>query len=114
VIDTGTGESSVDAGPNLAVSPDGQVLLSGWTTSARRGRSLDGGYSWDGSFFSYGDYFCYAYCGGIGTDSRWILGRGYVRFSIDGGENWDAREGNLPYLIPTSMQIIKIVVPGYY
>ena len=98
---------------NIHVSPDGQVLMGGWDLSARRGRSLDGGYSWNGSFFTYGDYYCYAYCGGASSSSRWILGRGYVRYSDDAGATWEAKEGNLPYLIPVGMAIYKILVPGY-
>lgn len=97
---------------NIAVSPDGNYMF-GALGTPERGRSSDGGYTWDSSFFTFGGRYCYAYCGGAGTASRWILGRGYVRYSGDFGTSWDAREGNLPYLIPTNMTIIKIVVPGY-
>jgi hypothetical protein len=107
--------SPASEGGNFAISYDGEVLFGNVDNAgSRRGRSLDGGYSWDHSFFTYGSYFCYAYCGGIGTASRWILGRGYVRYSDDAGANWVAKEGNLAYLIPTGMVIAKIVVPGYY
>jgi hypothetical protein len=96
----------------IAVAYDGLYMFGAWDTSARRGRSSDGGYTWDGSFFTYGDYYCYAYAGGAGAASKWILGRGSVRYSPDFGTTWIAKEGNLPYIIPINMSIRKIIVPG--
>lgn len=73
-------------GENLALTYDGSYLFGHWDVAgAERGRSSDSAYSWDGSFFTYGGRFCYAYAGGAGTQSHWILGRGYVRLSINFG-----------------------------
>lgn len=100
---------------NLAVSSNGGVLFGNWDPGGgNRGKSLDGGYTWSGGFFVPGGAYCFAYCGGVSTSSKWILARGYVRFSPNAGGDWIAKEGNLPYLIPTNMRIIKIVVPGVY
>ena len=92
-------------------SLDGSVVFNRQGTG-RRARSLDGGFSWDSSFFTYGDYYCFGHCGGAGTESQWILGRGDLRFSDDGGANWIDKRGNLPYIIPIGMNIGKILVPG--
>lgn len=98
----------------LALAYDGIFMFGQWyPVAAYRGRSSDGGYSWDGSFFTAGGALVYAYCGGAGTGSRWVLARGVVRFSPDFGTTWLEKEGNLPYLIPVSMTIIQIVIPGY-
>lgn len=105
-----------DFGREIRLSYDGLNLFGMWypgVSGAKRGQSSDGGYTWSGSFFTFGDFYTYAYCGGSGPLSRWILARGSVRFSQDFGLTWAAKEGNLPYVIPGGTLIIKIVVPGY-
>lgn len=117
--DNGATFAQITPGPinglfgNLAVSSDGANMMSGYDYfGARRGRSTDGGYTWDGSFFTYGNWFCYAYAGGLGSSSKWILGRAYVRYSDDAGANWVAKEGNLAFILPIGMNIGRILVPS--
>lgn len=102
-------------GLNLATAPDGIYMMANWgPTTGNRGRSSDGGTSWSGlpNLFVGGEY-AFAYAGGSGTESRWIAARGTVQYSDDFGESWEARTGNLMYLIPVDMSIIKIIVPGF-
>lgn len=100
---------------NVAVAPDGIYMLANWDpASGQRGKSPDGGTTWSGlPNLPFGGEYAFCYAGGAGVESRWIAGRGIVRYSADvfGAESWQNKEGNLGYLIPVSMSIRKIIVP---
>jgi hypothetical protein len=101
-------------GNNLAVSYDSMWMMGHWDIGVGdRGQSADGGFTWVGvPNLVPGGMYCWAYAGGVGSRSRWIAARGMVRYSADFGLSWVGREGNLPYIVPVNMKIIKLVVPG--
>jgi hypothetical protein len=98
----------------LAVTPDGTYLLGNWDTG-NRGKSSDGGNTWSGlPNLPFGSTYAFAYAGGTGTASRWIAARGIIRYSdnVFGAESWVNKEGNINFLIPVSLTITKVIVPG--
>jgi len=102
--------------PEFALHPDGMYMLAGWDAAAGvRGKSSDGGASWSGlPTLPAGGNYCFTYAGGLTTASRWIAARGVIRYSNDFGNiSWVNKEGNIGYLIPISLQIMKVIVPGY-
>ncbi|RPI89754.1 MAG: hypothetical protein EHM40_20040 [Chloroflexi bacterium] len=99
----------------IACDPTGQYMLGNWDTG-QRGKSSDYGDTWSGlPNLPAGGLYAFAYAGGLGVDSRFIAARGVIRYSNNafGAEEWQNREGNIGYLIPTSLTIGKIVVPGF-
>jgi hypothetical protein len=117
--DNGTTSSDIDISPeeigtNLAVAPDGLYMMGNWDyASGKRGRSSDGGNTWSGiPNLPPGGVYTFGYAGGLTTASRWIAARGIVRYTPDFGETWEEKTGNLIYLIPVSMSIIIVRVPG--
>jgi hypothetical protein len=100
----------------MVASPDGLQLLATWDVGDR-GKSSDGGNTWSGlPNLPFGGEYCFAYAGGVGAESRWIAARGIVRYSdnVFGAESWVEKGGNLGYLIPVSMSIDKIIIPGIH
>lgn len=101
-------------GAYIAIAPDGLHMMANWDRGAGlRGKSSDGGFSWAGlPNLIFGGEYCFAYAGGSGVDSRWIAGRGTIKYSANFGDNWEDRTGNLQFLIPVNMNIVKIIIPG--
>jgi hypothetical protein len=104
--------NSVDYWNNqTATDPTGTQLLSDWDTG-RRGKSNDGGSSWTGlpSLTFHTDGYAYDYAGGAGTNSHWVAARGVIRCSLDFGNSWLAKDGNIITVAPISgFDIIKAV-----
>jgi len=97
---------------SYACDPSGQFMMGNWDTGSK-GLSGDFGSSWAGlPTLPPGGAYCFAHAGGSSASSRWIAARGVIRYSNDFGNTWQNKEGNIGYLIPTSMVIRKIIVPG--
>lgn len=117
LIDIDTAGPVGGFGANVAIAPDGNYMMGNWDIAGaggQRGKSSDGGYTWSGlPSLPFGGQYCFGYAGGSGTASRWIAARGVVRYSPDFGTTWQNKEGNINYLIPVSMSIRKILIPGF-
>jgi hypothetical protein len=114
-ITTPTATGLNDASP-VACDYTGQFVLGVWG-AGQRGKSSDYGETFTGlPQLPFAGAYTFCYAGGIGVKSHWIAARSYVRFSSTafGAEFWSAKEGNLAYLIPLGMIIIKVVVPGVF
>lgn len=114
--DNGRTYTSIDLSPdtmtgNYDITPNGNWLMGSWST-ANKGRSADGGYSWQAvpALTPGGDYF-YSYCGGEGSLSKWIAARGAIYYSDDFGNSWTQKTGNLLELFPPpgGAAIVKVV-----
>jgi hypothetical protein len=108
-----TGDNKESGGDfGYACTPNGQTIMGVWDTG-QKGISTDYGTTWTGlPSLPPGGSYCFAYAGGSGSNIRWIAARGVVRYSNDLGTSWYNKEGNLGYLIPVGMSIIKAIVPG--
>jgi hypothetical protein len=108
-------EFDASSSSRYAADPTDMFLMGYWTNSGKRGKSSDGGYTWSGiPNLPFGGVYAYAYAGGSGTSSRWIAGAGILRISLDFGNTWINREGNLLQLCPIGLDIRKIIVPGIF
>lgn len=118
-VDDGTTLASISTSPDImggkiACAPDGYMMGQWQSGSANKGRSSDFGATWGAlSALSPGGEYCWCWCGGLGTAGQWIAARGSIWFSADWGDTWDDRSGNMPYLIPISLNVTKVFVPGY-
>jgi hypothetical protein len=118
--DNGENFAQIDVDPstiggNLAISPDGYMMGSLDPGTASKGRSSDFGTTWGAlGALSPGGNYAWKWCGGAGASSQWIAARANIWFSPDWGNTWQDKDGNMPYLIPLSPTILKIIVPGYH
>jgi hypothetical protein len=116
--DNGATFAQIDVDPetiggNLEISPDGYMM--GDLGVALKGRSSDFGFTWGANAnLNPGSWYCWKWCGGAGATSRWIAARANIWYSPDWGGTWQDKDGNMPYLIPLSPTILKIIVPGYH
>jgi hypothetical protein len=93
-----------------ATSPTGEDIFSTWDTG-ERGRSSDSGAIFTGiPFLPFGSAYSYDYAGGEGTASRWIAGRGIIRYTPDRGDTWEEKAGDINGVAPIlSLTIVKVV-----
>jgi hypothetical protein len=95
----------------VACDPTGMHIFLPWD-AGQRGRSSDGGATITGiPNLPFGGLYAYDYAGGAGAESRWLAARGIVRCSLDRGDSWLNKEGNLlSGIAPVpSIAIIKTV-----
>lgn len=94
----------------IAVDPSGMYLMLPWDTG-QRGRSSDGGNTIVGiPSLPFGGIYAYAYAGGAGVESKWIVGGGIIRFSPDFGDTWEEKIGNMNLVSPIpSLTIVKAI-----
>lgn len=118
--DNGVTDSAIDLtspdilGNNLAISPDG-YMMGDYNTTAHKGRSSDFGFTWGANAnLNPGGRYAWKWCGGATSQGRWIAARANIWYSPDWGGTWEDKDGNMPYLIPLSPTIVKILVPGYH
>lgn len=79
----------------IALDPTGTHIFTSWDTG-QRGRSSDGGSTFTGiPTLPFGGQYAYAYAGGAGVESRWIAALGVIRCSLDRGDSWLNKEGNI-------------------
>lgn len=92
--------------------PTGTFLMTTWD-SGQRGRSSDGGTTVTGiPNLPFGGHYAFAYAGGAGATSRWVVARGIIRYSPDRGETWQEKGGNILGIAPIPVfEIIKVVQP---
>lgn len=111
-VEIGSDLNNLDRWDNLIdCDPTGTLLMASWDTG-QRGKSSDGGAAWSGlSTLTFGGDYAYAWAGGAGVDSRWIAGKGILRYSPDFGDTWEEKaDGNLTDIAPIpNITIIKVV-----
>lgn len=94
------------------MDPTGLLMMSSTGTSGRR-KSSDAGYTWiDVSILPFvGSHWRFAWAGGTGiSDSRWIAGYSYLKYSDDFGASWADKQGNLADLNPLfAIDLITVV-----
>lgn len=99
-------------GTGFACDPSGTYIMVKYG-AGQRGRSSDGGATF-GTIPSlpFGNWW-WSYGGGAGATSRWVAAGGSsVRCSLDFGDTWLNKEGNLTSLVPIpSINAVKVV--GY-
>lgn len=107
----GDGLNSASGPLNYAIAPTGDVMMGCWNTG-RRGRSANGGVSWEemGSLPFGGDYL-YCYHGGTGGTSRWTAAGGIIRYSANFGVTWENKEGNILSIATGGLSVGKIIDP---
>lgn len=96
----------------LGLAPDGMYMMGAWT-AANKGRSPDGGYSWEAiPNLLPGGAYGFAYVGGAGLDSHWLAHKGNIYYSENFGESWIQKNGNIASLCVTARNIHKMIVVG--
>ena len=97
---------------SCTTSPDGVFMMGRYDSTAERGRSSDGGYSWSTMpGLVPGGSYCFEYAGGEGTKSRWVAARGAIYYSANFGNSWVDKTGNLLDIFPppSGANIAKMV-----
>lgn len=83
----------------LAVSPSGQFLIGG-KNSVIPQRSSDYGATWGNVAANGGMTVGYRVFENCGDDDRWLAGGGNILLTLDWGDNWVNKNGNLLTLAP--------------
>jgi hypothetical protein len=109
--------TDADVSINVVPTPDptGMLLMTRYG-AGKRGKSADRGATWAllPNLPFGGDYnFAYAGKGGsLASQSRWIAALGVVRLTLDWGDSWLNREGNITSIAPVPV-IDQIYVLEY-
>lgn len=101
LTDIGTVPLSIPT-EELAMTPDGQFMMTGGYGSANKGKTSDRGYTWvDIASLPYvGNIWVFRYDSGKLAESRWVAGSSYIYYSKNFGGTWVSKQGNMPYLSP--------------
>lgn len=90
--------------------PTGQYLMGRYGSTAFKGKSSDNGTTWVGlGSLPVGENH-FAYAGGAGVESRWVVASGILRYSPDFGTTWEEKGEGLLAIVPVvDLEIVKVV-----